>query len=463
MKNTATISPPAVSIERSAPTGDAHSAPARNGHIGRIVAASIFSGLIGAVILVAGPLAGDQEHVITGAVLLAFAGAWTMLAVLSARWTDQPQTWARVPAAAMAAAGLSILMLAPTGNELGWMWPPALLALVAWMGVHAHRDLHSRTRTWLLYPVFAALVASALGGGYQTFREAADRATLTMPGRRIDVGGHRLHIHCTGSGSPTVVLEPGLGEPSAMMEAWIAPAVATTTRVCVYDRAGRGWSESTGPQDGRQVATDLHTLLQRAGEPGPYVLAGHSVGGLYVLNFADLFPDQVAGVVLLDSTHPEQYTRISSYPAFYQTLRRAAGVMPALSRLGVGRLLYRSAYADLPAANRDQERAFWATPRHSRSLRNEITELRITMTEAQAVSSLGGRPLVVLTAQKDAQAGWMDLQDDLSALSTNSDHRVLANASHAMLTEDRETASQSSDAIEDVVVSVRTSTPVAEK
>ena len=135
-----------------------------------------------------------------------------------------------------------------------------------------------------------------------------------MPGRLIDVGGHKLHIDCTGTGSPTVVLEPGLGEPSTAM-AWIAPDVAATTRVCVYDRAGRGWSESAGTaQDGVQVATDLHTLLDRAGEHGPYVLAGHSAGGLYVLNFARLYPDDVAGVALLDSMSPQQYTAIDGWP-----------------------------------------------------------------------------------------------------------------------------------------------------
>ena len=88
--------------------------------------------------------------------------------------------------------------------------------------------------------------------------------------------------------------------------AWIAPAVARDTRVCVYDRAGRGWSDAAdGPQDAVQTATDLHTLLDRAHIPGPYVLAGHSFGGLYVLTFAATYPDQVAGLVLLDSTAPK--------------------------------------------------------------------------------------------------------------------------------------------------------------
>ena len=182
----------------------------------------------------------------------------------------------------MGLTGTGILVVAPTGNQLGWVWPPVVVALTIWMIVQARRTLHSRTRVWLVYPVFAALMLSAFGGAYETYREGRDAAAYPMPGRLIDVGGHSLHINCTGTGSPTVVLEPGLGEPSTAM-AWIAPDVATTTRVCVYDRAGRGWSQSAaGPQDGVQTATDLHTLLERAGEPGPYVLAGHSAGGIYV-------------------------------------------------------------------------------------------------------------------------------------------------------------------------------------
>ena len=108
-----------------------------------------------------------------------------------------------------------------------------------------------------------------------------------------------------GSGSPTVVLEPGLGGVSSDL-AWVAPAVARDSRVCVYDRAGRGWSDTAdGPQDAARIAADLHTLLDRAHVPGPYVLAGHSFGGLYVQTFAANYPDQVAGLVLLDSTAPK--------------------------------------------------------------------------------------------------------------------------------------------------------------
>src|SRR5262245_42359434 len=108
-----------------------------NGHVGRIVAGSMIGGLVGAIALVVGPLAGAPEHIITGRVLLVFAAAWASLAVLSERRTDQPQRWAFVPAAVMAVAGASILVFAPTGNQLGWVWPPVVAGLAVWMVVRA--------------------------------------------------------------------------------------------------------------------------------------------------------------------------------------------------------------------------------------------------------------------------------------------------------------------------------------
>jgi len=121
---------------------------------------------------------------------------------------------------------------------------------------------------WLLYAVLAAWVLPRVGG-FQTVREMLDARAFPMPGQLIDIGGHRLHLHCTGSGSPTVVLEPGHGATCSDL-GWIAPAVASDTKVCVYDRAGRGWSDAAdGPQDAAQIAADLHTLLARA-DVGPH-------------------------------------------------------------------------------------------------------------------------------------------------------------------------------------------------
>jgi pimeloyl-ACP methyl ester carboxylesterase len=440
--------------------GDAITRP--RGHIGRTVTSTILGGLLLAVLFVVGPFAGAEEHVITGSVLIAFAGSWAALAVLSTRLTDQPQRWAYVPAAVMAAAAALILAASPTGNEAGWVWPPAIVALVTWMLIRARRDLRSRTRVLVLYPVFAALGLAAIGGAYETYQERQDPTAAEMPGRLVDVGGHGLHISCTGSGSPTVVLEAGLGEPSSMMAGWIAPDVAPSTRVCVYDRAGRGWSEPTdAPQDGVEVATDLHTLLSGAGEPGPYVLAGHSSGGIYVLNFANLFPEDVAGVVLLDSMHPEQYERLASWPGFYEMFRRASAVLPSLSRIGFGRALYATQYGDLPSPQREQERAFWSSPRHNRSVRDEFSMIRTAMGQAAGLSSLGDVPLVVVTAISGAEDDWFPMQDDLATLSTNVDHRLLPDATHASVVENEDAARASSDAVLDVVTAVRTSTPIS--
>lgn len=447
--------PPSASIGETT----SESVPGLRGHIGRIVAATMLGGLVLSIVAVVGPFAGAEEPVISGAALAVFAASWALLANLTARRTDQPQTWAYVPATVMAVAAATILVFAPTGNQAGWIWPPAIVALVVWMVVRSRRALRSRARVLVLYPVFAGLALSAVGGVYETYSETNDPTAAAMPGRLVDVGGHKLHIDCTGTGSPTVVLEAGLGDVSTIMSSWVAPSVAHETRVCVYDRAGRGWSESAGrPQNGEQVATDLHTLLTRAGERGPFVMAGHSAGGIYVLNFAKLFPHDVAGVVLLDSMHPQQYQRMASWPGFYEMYRRATATMPVLARLGVGRVLYGPAYSNLPNPQRDQEPAFLSSPRFNRSLRDEFRMIRTAMNQAAELHTLGNTPLMVLTATKDADPDWPAMQRNLMTLSTDAAQRVVHNASHAMLVGDKAAARQSSAAIVAVVGAVRTNT-----
>src|SRR5438094_1364383 len=283
---------------------DASARPIRERRVGLMVAGSMFSGLVVSLVLVVGLFGGAQEHVIMGTALLGWALGWALLAVLSIRWSDQPQRWAIVPAALMALAGAGLLVFRPDANAmnlLGWMWPLALIALAGWMAVQARRNLRSLARRLVLYPLFAGLVVAGIGGSYETIQEQVDRSVTAMPGHLIDVGGRRLYVHCTGSGSPTVVLVSGLAETSVYWGGWIAPAVAQNTTVCAYDRAGQGWSDPpASPQDGAAVATDLHNLLANAQIPGPYVLVGHSTGGAYARVFAARYPDQVAGMGFLD-------------------------------------------------------------------------------------------------------------------------------------------------------------------
>jgi pimeloyl-ACP methyl ester carboxylesterase len=448
MATTAPVVPRAASPHDVAPKApdDGSDTPRTRlrGHIGWAVAASLVSGLVVGLLLVAAPFISAEESNVTGALLCGFALGWAMLAVLTVRFSDQPQRWAAAPALFMGLGGLLLVGFGSGVQEvLRWMWPPALLALVVWMIVRAHRQLRSRSRRWLLYPVIAMMALAAVGGGYETVRGALDE-DFSMPGQLIDVGGHSLHLNCRGSGSPTVILEPGAGGMSSDL-AWITPAVARDTRVCVYDRAGRGWSEpADSRQDGAQIATDLHTLLQRGHVPGPYVMAGHSFGGLYVLTFAARYPDEVAGLVLVDSTEPGSAAKAATSPgnvASYDIIGRASALLSASARLGLGRVL-------------------GVTPSHLQSTLNEYIRASASRNHAASLDDFADKPLVVLTAGNGSDAAWFAFQDDLATLSTNSIHRVIAGAAHIDLVRDQGAAAATSQGILDVVSSVRSAGPL---
>jgi pimeloyl-ACP methyl ester carboxylesterase len=417
--------------------------PGPTGRIGWFVAGSFGTGLLVGLLLVAAPFIPAEEGELTGAILCGFALGWAMLALLSVRFSDQPQRWAAVPALFM---GLGGLLLVGFGSGvqgvLSWVWPPALLALVVWMLVRP-QQLRSRSRRWLLYPVIAMMALAAVGGGYETARGALDE-DLPMPGRLIDVGGHSLHLNCRGSGSPTVILEPAAGGMSSDL-VWITPAVARHTRVCVYDRAGRGWSEpADSRQDGAQIATDLHTLLQRGDVPGPYVMAGHSFGGLYVLTFAARYPDEVAGMVLVDSTEPGSAAKAATSPGnegSYDIMGRVSALLSSSARLGLGRLL-------------------GVTPSHLQSTLSEYIQASASKNHAASLGDFADKPLGVLTAGSGSNAAWFAFQKDLAGLSTNSVHRVIDSATHAELVSDEDAAAATSQAILDVVSSVRSGGPV---
>lgn len=466
-RNVAGPAEPRPSVPKSERPSNGRSKRYRRYRIGLIVAGSLITGLVVSLVLVIGPLGGAQEHVIMGAALLGWAFGWALLAVLSTRWTDQPQRWAVVPAALMALAGASLLIFQPDANAfnlLGWIWPPALIALAVWMTIQARTHLRSVARRLLLYPLIAGLVIAGLAGSYETIQEQIDRSSMSMPGQLVDIGGRRLHITCSGTGSPTVVLVSGLGETSTYWGGWIQPAVAKDTTVCAYDRAGQGWSDPPAtPQDGAAVATDLHTLLERAQIPGRYVLVGHSTGGVYARIFAAHYPDQVAGMVLLDSQPNEALSGgLPDYPSTYSVLRRATAIFPSLARVGVFRLIiYQLPPADaLPAAARDTERATTTTGGVMRIQRDEFAMLPKTLEEAAALKTLGNKPLIVVTAGTGSQPGWMPMQDKMTGLSANSAHRILPNTDHAGVIHSQVGGAASSQAIHDVVAAVRSGTPL---
>jgi pimeloyl-ACP methyl ester carboxylesterase len=399
--------------------------------IGKIVVLSMGAGLAAALLFQFIPWPTVDANFATAMVLLGFALGWALLAALSARWTDQPQRWAYAPALFMGVSAALLLFLPDAVlGALDWVWPPALLLLVAWVFRHAKRDLRSRTRTWMLNPVLAVLVLFALGGAYQTIGGATE-PRVAMRGELVDVGAYRLHLECTGTGGPTVILEAGGGASAASL-GWIAPDVARHTTVCVYDRAGKGWSDAaqTAP-DAAQIATDLRTLLERADVAGPYVLAGHSFGGLYVMRYAAQYPDEVAGMVLIDSNERSD-----------SLLKHFSALMSATARLGLGRLL-------------------GATANEMAAFIDEYAVAGRSASEAGELTSLDEKPLIVLTAEQGNAPGWMPHQDAMAALSSKSLHHVVPGATHQSLVDNPTHAAVVSQAIVDVVEAIRTGSPLA--
>lgn len=439
-----------------APTQTTGTAPRKRSRIALVVFGSIAFGFVLGLLLTLVVFAGGAESQITGSALLALGAGFMLLVVASSRLTDQPQRWALAPGVASAVVGLAILLFSPGNRALalaGWVWPVLLLLLIGWSFLGARRSLHNWSRRALLYPALFVLLLVAIGGAYETVSEATS-SNPAPAGRTYLVNGHRLYLNCMGAGEPTVVLFNGLGERTPSW-AWVQRSLSSKTRVCAFDRAGQGWSgAAAGRQDGHELASDLHGLLKAADISGPYVLAGHSTGGTYALVYAAQYPQQVAGVALIDSATPYQFD-LPDYPGFYSVWRRASALLPTLSRAGFGRLVLDTGYATLPPDARDALRAFAAEPRELRANHAEFAELRTVFDQAKALTSLGEKPLGVVSADVGQQAGWAAAQAKLAQLSSNSFHRTADGATHEALLEDERFAATTSRTIIDVVRAMR--------
>ena len=294
----------------------------------------------------------------------------------------------------------------------------------------------------VLSSVVLILVAGLV---FQWSATRLDERRYPMPGVMVEVHGHRMHLDCRGEGSPTVLLDAGLGD-SASTWALVQPQVAKFTRVCSYDRPGLGWSEkSSGERDSRHVATELQDLLLQAHIPGPYLLVGHSFGGYIQLVFQSHYPDQVVGIVLVDSSHPDQGNRLPgpTTDQFAADMRWKAFMAP----FGVQRLMgwCRDDYmfpnapqawlqvAPVSIALDCRSSVFPATYR-------EFLAFRASGRQVATVTTLHALPLIVLSHDPQVGIGfppeiavegekqWNAMQEELRGLSTNS-KRVIARTS----------------------------------
>jgi len=294
------------------------------------------------------------------------------------------------------------------------------------------------------------VAAILVGAGYEQIMRWRAAREFPLQGRLIDIGGGRhMQIDCRGSGAPTVVFEAGLDTMGSLSWAAVHDKIAATTRACAYSRAGIMWSEPrAGKFEPDSVARDLHALLLAAGEQGPFVMVGHSLGGPYIMNFTRLYPQDVAGLVFVDASHPEQIGRMAQAAGKKMEAGKAMmKVASALSWTGIPRLV--AAHTESPTIPAQAKLAGDAYA--SRSLGSALEELEsldATLSAAGQLRQLGDRPVVVLTAMKPypaamlkamqltteqgqrIQAVWKDMHDEEASWSHHSRHQLVPDAAH---------------------------------
>ena len=301
----------------------------------------------------------------------------------------------------------------------------------------------ARSTSWLRRIVVSVLLflAALIVAGflYENIFEARDIRFNPAPGRRYDVGGYKMHLDCTGAdgGSPTVILESGLGDTYISWRK-VQPEIAKFTRVCSYDRAGLGFSDSSPkPRTSHVIAQELHALLNAAGIAPPYVLVGHSMGGYDVRLYASLYRSEVAGMVLVDASHPDQDNR---FPAELKNMegswQREAMFLEYATPFGIPRLI---GLCDQPPAERAAECNFHS----AREGVAELQSFKESAAQTAATRSLGDMPLAVLShdpnkpyadlpadVAKPTNDAWEKMQEELAHLSTRGTQTTVKGSSH---------------------------------
>lgn len=311
-----------------------------------------------------------------------------------------------------------------------------------------------RRASFALKLLGALLFAAAAGGAlYERVGERRDRQRLPQVGRSVDIGGRTLNLYCSGAGSPAVILDSGAGAPGF---AWshIQPEIAKATRACWFDRAGYGWSDpGPFPRTSAAMSRELHALLRRAGVPPPYVLVGHSLGGLNVRVYTGLYPGEVAGAVLVDAAHEDEPRRAPrsmlgrTAPRF---LWRPIWIAAQAARV-VGILRLAAPRVPLPddPARRTREQVVQALgiqPKTIATLADATTPE--SYAQAEASGGFGDRPLIVLTrgnarmppdpTPQDRERFayeqvWMhEIQPRLARLSTRGRQIIVAGSGHGI-------------------------------
>ena len=313
----------------------------------------------------------------------------------------------------------------------------------------------------ILAVIAAVLAARAVN---QIAAERRDRQHFPPPCQMVDVGGYRLHLKVMGeaTSAPTVILEAGMVSFSSNW-AWVQPELAKVTRVVALDRAGLGWSDpGPKPRDAGQSARELHSALAKLSIPAPYVLAGHSYGGLAIRAFAALYPDEIAGMVLVDASHPDQWVRMG-VPSKSLFFGNKMGAL--LARFGLFLFFFKGEYqrltGGLPQQRAAELMAFTTTPRALSTVADVVFVWdSISRPLVADAGDLGDLPLVVLSVTEQPTKGELltALQAELTVLSNNSQHITVQDADHEGLVSCPEYAHVVTESILRVVEAAREGT-----
>lgn len=295
----------------------------------------------------------------------------------------------------------------------------------------------------------------SIGVFYEQSARSRAAKDFPAPGRLVDIGGRQIHLNCEGEGTPIVVLEAGADTSGSPLWQPVQEQVARFTRVCSYDRAGIMWSDpAKGPRNSIAIAEDLHKVLRAANEKPPYVMVGASMGGPYVMTFTKYYGKEVAGMVLVDASHPEMTARLAeatgvpaSDPIPFAFRALAAAAWTGLPRL----VLPDAEIPELPSQTAKAITAYQPT-----SLKAAFAEAAVfedSLSEAGTFRTLGNLPLAVLSRGKPwsafseaertasgltqeqfnrAEAAWASMQAEEAGWSSNSTHQVLTDSSHVM-------------------------------
>lgn len=311
-------------------------------------------------------------------------------------------------------------------------------------------------KKWLrriaLSVAFLLLAIVAVGAGYEWLGRRGAQRDFPPTGKLVDIGGRRIQVDCRGTGAPTVVLVSGLDINGALAWSAVHDSIAATSRTCAYSRAGIMWSDpSPDAVTAKGVADDLHAALSQADEHPPFVMVGHSLGGPYIMTYTKYYGEDVAGLVMVDASHPEQLQRMAALAPAAGNPESVLGpirIAAALSWAGVARFAT-SRTPPMPHQSEAAARAVSAYATHSLpAALKEMIALDTVFKEAGTFRQLGDRPLFVLSAMKpmtDAEratlkltpekgrefkALWKSMHDEEASWSTRSQHRLLGDATH---------------------------------